>query len=247
MNSSDEQMRITSAFRAVNRQTFLRSAAASLGMGALAGLDSRIGRAQESGSKVLAQEGVAGGQGAPAAKAKRIIYLFQSGAPSQMDLFDWKPELAQRRGENLPDSIRQGQRLTTMTSGQSTFPVAPTAFRFDQHGKSGMWFSEIMPHMASLADDWCQIRSMHTEAINHDPAITFCQTGSQLAGRPSIGSWISYGLGSENQDLPAYVVLTSFGVFAIEASGGQVPQSWGCRVVFVKSQGDRCAAPPQDA
>jgi hypothetical protein len=210
MKSSDEQMRITSAFRAVNRQTFLRSAAASLGVGALAGLDSRIGRAQESGNK-SAQEGSAGVQGAPAAKAKRIIYLFQSGAPSQMDLFDWKPELAQRRGENLPDSIRQGQRLTTMTSGQSTFPVAPTAFRFDQHGKSGMWFSEIMPQMASLADDWCQIRSMHTEAINHDPAITFCQTGSQLAGRPSIGSWLSYGLGSENQDLPAYVVLTSFG------------------------------------
>jgi hypothetical protein len=98
-----------------------------------------------------------------------------------------------------------------MTSGQSKFPVAPSMFKFAQHGKSGMWFSELMPHMASLADNWCQIRSMHTEAINHDPAITFCQTGSQLAGRPSIGSWISYGLGSQNQDLPAYVVLTSFG------------------------------------
>jgi hypothetical protein len=145
------------------------------------------------------------------AKAKRIIYLFQSGAPSQMDLFDPKPDLENRRGEDLPESIRQGQRLTTMTSGQSKFPVAPSMFKFAQHGKSGMWFSELMPHMASLADNWCQIRSMHTEAINHDPAITFCQTGSQLAGRPSIGSWISYGLGSQNKDLPAYVVLTSFG------------------------------------
>jgi hypothetical protein len=145
------------------------------------------------------------------AKAKRIIYLFQSGAPSQMDLFDPKPSLENRRGEDLPESIRQGQRLTTMTSGQSKFPVAPSMFKFSQHGKCGMWFSELMPHMSSLADDWCQIRSMHTEAINHDPAITFCQTGSQLAGRPSIGSWISYGLGSQNKDLPAYVVLTSFG------------------------------------
>jgi hypothetical protein len=128
-----------------------------------------------------------------------------------MDLFDPKPSLENRRGEDLPESIRQGQRLTTMTSGQSKFPVAPSMFKFSQHGKCGMWFSELMPHMSSLADDWCQIRSMHTEAINHDPAITFCQTGSQLAGRPSIGSWISYGLGSQNKDLPAYVVLTSFG------------------------------------
>jgi hypothetical protein len=114
-------------------------------------------------------------------------------------------------GENLPDSIRQGQRLTTMTSGQATFPVAPSIFKFEPRGKCGMMMSEVLPHMASVADEFCMIRSMHTEAINHDPAITFCQTGSQLAGRPSIGSWMSYGLGSENQDLPAYVVLTSFG------------------------------------
>jgi hypothetical protein len=147
----------------------------------------------------------------PAAKAKRIIYLFQSGAPSQMDLFDPKPLMEARRGENLPESIRQGQRLTTMTSGQATFPVAPSIFRFSRHGESGMWFSELMPRMSALADDWCMIRTMHTEAINHDPAITFCQTGSQLAGRPSIGAWASYGLGSDNQSLPAYVVLTSFG------------------------------------
>ncbi len=146
-----------------------------------------------------------------APKAKRIIYLFQSGAPSQMDLFDPKPELEKRRGEDLPDSIRQGQRLTTMTSGQAKFPVAPTIFKFAQHGNSGMWMSDLVPHMANIADEFCMIRSVNTEAINHDPAITFSQTGSQLAGRPSIGSWLSYGLGSENQDLPAYVVLTSFG------------------------------------
>ncbi len=144
-------------------------------------------------------------------KAKRIIYLFQSGAPSQMDLFDPKPSMKEHHGEDLPESIRQGQRLTTMTSGQKSFPVAPSIFKFAQHGESGMWFSELMPHMSKLADRWCMIRSMHTEAINHDPAITFCQTGAQLAGRPSIGSWVSYGLGSENKDLPAYVVLTSFG------------------------------------
>jgi len=185
----------------INRQTFLKSSAGSLWLSAMMSL----GRS-ESDSQTTLSSGIH-----HPAKAKRIIYLFQSGAPSQMDLFDPKPDLENRRGEDLPESIRQGQRLTTMTSGQSKFPVAPSMFKFAQHGKSGMWFSELMPQMASLADDWCQIRSMHTEAINHDPAITFCQTGSQLAGRPSIGSWISYGLGSQNKDLPAYVVLTSFG------------------------------------
>jgi hypothetical protein len=168
------------------------------------------------GGNLLAESTVAGkGEiaGLPhhTPKAKRIIYLFQSGAPSQMDLFDPKPGLQAKMGENLPDSIRQGQRLTTMTSGQATFPVAPSIFKFEPRGKCGMMMSEVLPHMASVTDEFCMIRSMHTEAINHDPAITFCQTGSQLAGRPSIGSWMSYGLGSENQDLPAYVVLTSFG------------------------------------
>ena len=146
-----------------------------------------------------------------APKAKRIIYLFQSGAPSQMDLFDPKPQMEKRRGQDLPASIRQGQRLTGMTSGQKTFPVAPSMFKFAQHGQSGAWISELMPNISKMADELCFIRSMHTEAINHDPAITFCQTGSQLAGRPSIGSWLSYGLGSASRDLPAYVVLTSFG------------------------------------
>jgi hypothetical protein len=187
----------------INRQTFLKSSAGSLWLSAMMSL----GRSEsDSDSQAALTSGIH-----HPAKAKRIIYLFQSGAPSQLDLFDPKPDLENRRGEDLPESIRQGQRLTTMTSGQSKFPVAPSMFKFAQHGKSGMWFSELMPQMASLADNWCQIRSMHTEAINHDPAITFCQTGSQLAGRPSIGSWISYGLGSQNKDLPAYVVLTSFG------------------------------------
>ncbi|MBN9119116.1 MAG: DUF1501 domain-containing protein [Planctomycetes bacterium] len=148
---------------------------------------------------------------APAAKAKRIIYLFQSGGPSHLDLFDPKPELAKRFAENLPDSVRKGQRLTGMTATQETFPVAPSKYRFKQHGRSSAWLSELLPHTARVADELCFIRSLNTEAINHDPAITFCQTGAQLAGRPSLGSWVSYGLGSANKDLPAFVVLISQG------------------------------------
>ncbi|MBL8214548.1 MAG: DUF1501 domain-containing protein [Bryobacterales bacterium] len=144
--------------------------------------------------------------------AKRVIYLFQHGAPSQLDLFDYKPGLAKRRGEDLPASVRMGQRLTGMTAYQATFPTAPSIFKFAQHGKSGMWLSELLPHTAKVADDICLIKSLHTEAINHDPAVTFFQSGFQLAGRPSIGSWVSYGLGSENQDLPAFVVMVSQGL-----------------------------------
>jgi uncharacterized protein (DUF1501 family) len=146
-----------------------------------------------------------------AAKAKRVIYLFQSGAPSHIDLFDHKPKLQEHRAENLPESIRMGQRITGMTSGQKTLPVAPSIFKFAQHGKNGAWLSELLPHTAGIVDDIAIVKSMHTEAINHDPAITFIQTGSQQPGRPSIGSWMSYGLGSENQDLPAYIVLISQG------------------------------------
>jgi hypothetical protein len=146
-----------------------------------------------------------------APKAKRVIYLFQSGAPSQMDLFDYKPALDKLRATELPDSIRRGQRLTGMTATQTSFPVAPSIFKFAQHGQSGAWVSDLMPNFAKSVDKVCFIKSMHTEAINHDPAITFFQTGFQLAGRPSIGSWISYGLGSENKDLPAFVVMISQG------------------------------------
>ena len=176
----------------INRRLFLRQSAGGLGLAALASLDNPVAAA-------------------PLAKAKRVIYLFQSGAPSQVDLFDPKPAMEKRRGEDLPASIRMGQRLTTMTSGQSKFPIAPSAFKFKQHGKGGMWFGELLPAMAAHADDFAMIRTVHTEAINHDPAITFVQTGSQLPGRPSIGAWLSYGLGSECKNLPAYVVLTSFG------------------------------------
>lgn len=187
----------------LNRRIFLRGSSV-MGAAALAtlGLPGRLPAAAPIGLEGLPHF---------APKAKRIIYLFQSGAPSQMELFDPKPQMQAQQGKDLPDSIRQGQRLTTMTSGQKNFPIAASNFKMTQYGESGMWFSELMPHMSKLADKWCMIRSMHTEAINHDPAITFCQTGSQLAGRPSIGSWVSYGLGSDNQDLPAYVVLTSFG------------------------------------
>lgn len=193
------------ARQAVTRRTFLQRAAGGIGLAALGGLLGRQpARAAATG---------AGAAGFPnfTPKAKRIIYLFQSGAPSQMDLFDPKPRMEKERAKDLPASIRQGQRLTTMTSGQKSFPVAPSIFTFAQHGRSGAWFSELMPHMAKLADEWCIVRSMFTEAINHDPAITFMQTGSQLAGRPSIGAWMSYGLGTGNSELPAYVVLTSFG------------------------------------
>jgi hypothetical protein len=186
---------------AVSRRTFLQQSAGGIGLAALGSL---LGPSLMAASTKPAFPNFT-------PKAKRIIYLFQSGAPSQMDLFDPKPQLEKRRGEDLPDSIRKGQRLTTMTSGQKKFPVAPSIFKFAQRGKSGIWLSELMPHMAGVADELCVVRSLFTEAINHDPAITFCQTGSQLAGRPSIGSWVGYGLGSENRDLPAYVVLTSFG------------------------------------
>ena len=168
--------------------------------------------------------------------AKRVIYLFQSGAPSQIDLFDYKPALEALRAKDLPDSIRQGQRLTGMTATQTSFPVAPSLFKFAQHGHSGAWVSELMPHTAKVVDDLCFIKSMNTEQINHDPAVTFCQTGFQLAGRPSIGAWLAYGLGSENKELPAFVVMISQG------SGNRAGQPlydrlWGSGFLPSKYQG----------
>ncbi len=145
------------------------------------------------------------------AKVKRVIYLFQSGGPSQLELFDYKPLLNERRGEDLPESVRNGQRLTGMTSGQDSFPLVGSLFPFRQHGKNGVWVSDLLPYTAAMVDELCIIKSMYTEAINHDPAVTFFQTGSQQPGRPSIGSWLSYGLGSENQNLPAFTVLLSRG------------------------------------
>lgn len=146
-----------------------------------------------------------------APKAKRIIYLFQNGAPSQLDLFDYKPKLQEMFGQDLPESIRMGQRLTGMTADQKKFPLAGTVFNFKQHGKNGAWFSELLPHIAAVSDDLCIVKSMYTEAINHDPALTFFQTGAQVGNRPSMGSWLSYGLGSENKNLPAFCVLLSKG------------------------------------
>ncbi len=146
-----------------------------------------------------------------APRAKRVIYMFQSGGPSQLDLFDFKPAMDKMRGVDLPESIRMGQRLTGMTSGQKSFPVANSIYKFRRHGQSGAEISELFPHLSKVADKLCIVRSMHTEQINHDPAITFFQTGFQLAGRPSIGAWMSYGLGSENRDLPAFIALASRG------------------------------------
>src|SRR5262245_47243024 len=205
------------AANAVTRRLFFNRAGLGLGSLALASLlepqiladDVPALTPRSTGSDA----GTGGLPGLPnfTAKAKRVIYLFQSGAPSQMDLFDHKPKLAGVRGTELPDSIRRGQRLTGMTSAQTSFPVAPSKYKFAQHGESGAWLSELLPHTAKVADQLCFIKSMHTEAINHDPAVTFFQTGAQLAGRPSIGAWLAYGLGSENHDLPAFVAMISQG------------------------------------
>src|ERR1051325_8015085 len=146
-----------------------------------------------------------------APKAKRVIYLFMAGGPAQMDLLDYKPKLEELHGKELPASIRMGQRLTGMTSGQSSFPVVNTMFKFAQHGKCGAWVSELLPHTAKIVDDICIIKTVNTEAINHDPAITFIQTGFQQPGRPCPGSWLRYGLGNENKTLPGFIVMISSG------------------------------------
>jgi len=193
---------------AMTRRQFFRKSTAgvALGIPALAALLDRDGNAAE------ARDPKTGGLvGFPnfAPKAKRVIFLHQSGAPSQIELFDYKPKLAQWQGTELPGSVRMGQRITGMTSGQSSFPVAPSIFKFQRAGKSGAWISELLPHTAKIVDDVTIVKTVFTEAINHDPAITFIQTGFQQPGRPSMGTWVSYGLGSENQNLPAFVVLIS--------------------------------------
>ncbi|MEL6923860.1 MAG: DUF1501 domain-containing protein [Bacteroidota bacterium] len=167
-------------------------------------------------------------------KVKRVIYLFQSGAPSQLELFDHKPKLKEMFGQELPASVRGNQRVTGMTSNQRSFPLAMGDFTFQQYGKSGAWLSDILPYHRGIVDDVAFIKTMHTEAINHDPAVTFVQTGSQQAGRPSIGSWLSYGLGSENRNLPDFVVLLSRGV-----PGGQplYAKLWGNGFLPSKHQG----------
>ncbi|MEX2121840.1 MAG: DUF1501 domain-containing protein [Pirellulales bacterium] len=168
--------------------------------------------------------------------AKRVIWLFMADAPSQLDLFDYKPKMQEMFDQDLPESVRMGQRITTMTSGQARLAIAPSLFKFHQHGRSGTWISELLPHVGSVVDDIAIIKTMHTEAINHDPAITFIQTGSQLPGRPSAGAWLSYGIGSPNQALPAFVVLHSKWS---SKSGSQALFSrlWGAGFLPTKHQG----------
>ena len=168
-----------------------------------------------------------------APRAKRVIFLHQSGAPSQLDLFDYKPLLNKRNGEELPPSIRQNQRLTGMSAGQSSFPLAGSIFPFQQHGEQGAWVSDLMPHTAAIVDDLCFVKSMFTEAINHDPAITFFQTGSQIPGRPSIGAWLHYGLGTSNENLPSFIVLVT------KNKGGQplYARLWGNGFLPSRHQG----------
>jgi len=191
----------------VNRRTFLSSA--SVGIGSLA-LGSLL-VPDLFGGKDADEEGLPAGVAHFAPKAKRVIYLFQSGAPSQLELFDYKPLLRKMQGEELPASVRNGQRLTGMTAFQKSFPLMGSFSDFHQHGQSGAWLGELLPFTSKIVDDICIIKSMHTEAINHDPAVSFFQTGSQQPGRPSMGSWLSYGLGSENKNLPAFCVLLSRG------------------------------------
>ena len=173
-----------------------------------------------------------------APRAKRVIYLFQSGGPSQMDLFDYKPLLNELQGQELPPEVRQGQRLTAMSGNQATLPLVGSPFPFQQHGDSGAWFSELLPQTAAIADDLCFIKSLHTPAINHGPGVTFMQSGSQFPGRPSMGAWLDYGLGSENSNLPAFVVMVTKG------KGGQplVSRLWGSGFLPSRHQGVRFRA-----
>ena len=212
----------------LKRRAFLQGSALGLGTVALGSMGV---------SAQSLNSAAASGGGLPhfAARAKRVIYLFQSGGPSQMDLFDYKPGLRDRFGEEVPRSVYPDERKTTMTSGQKSFPVAPSSMKFSQHGESGTWLGETLPHLAQVIDEVCVIRSMHTEAINHDPAATLFQTGSVIPGRPSMGSWVSYGLGSENENLPTFVALTSNGT----GKGGQplYDRLWGAGFLPGRFQG----------
>ena len=212
------------------RRHFFSRSATGIGTAALASLMNPNLFAEQQKQKAVE----AGLHFAP--KAKRVIYLFMSGAPSQLDTWDYKPKMKDWYDKDLPDSVRNGQRITTMTSGQKRFPIAPSIFKFNQHGEHGAWVSEILPHTAGVIDDLAVIKTINTEASNHDPAITYIQTGSQLPGRPSAGAWLSYGLGSMNENLPAFVVLHStvnggFGGQALYA------RLWGSGFLSTKHQG----------
>ena len=211
----------------ITRRYFFSKTANGIGVAALASLLGGEARAERTG----------GLDGVPhfAPKAKRVIYLFQSGGPSQMELFDYKPKIKDVAGVDLPESVRMGQRLTSMSASQSKFPMAPSKYAFRQHGQSGAWVSELLPHTAKIADELTFIKSMNTEAINHDPAVTLLQTGFQIAGRPSIGAWLAYGLGAETKKLPAFVVMISPG----QGGGGQplYDRLWGSGFLPTRFQG----------
>ena len=191
-------------YQNIDRRNFLNKTAMGMGAIALQQLISPLGATAAS-----MEEQIMSALPIIAPKAKRVVFLFMAGGPSQFETFDYKPKLRDLFGSELPDSIRKGQRLTGMSANQSSLPVVPSFYDFKQHGKSGTWVSELLPYTSQVVDELCLIRSMYTEQINHDPAITFFQTGHQLPGRPSIGSWLSYGLGSENKNLPAFIVLIS--------------------------------------
>jgi hypothetical protein len=186
-------------------------------------------------SRSLAAETTSGQKTHFPARAKRIIYLFQSGAPSQMDLFDYKPLLNEKHGTELPQSVRMMQRLTSMSANQASLPLVGSPFEFRRHGETGAWLSELLPHTAEIADDLCFVKSMHTPAINHGPGVTFMQSGSQFPGRPSMGAWLNYGLGSENENLPAFVVMVT------KDKGGQplFSRLWGSGFLPSKFDGVR--------
>ena len=216
----------------VTRRHFFQQGALGLGTAALASLSPAMPSAE------AAQPRASGLPGLPhfAPKAKRAIYLFMAGAPSQMDLFDYKPNMADWYDQDLPESIRQGQRLTTMTSEQARFPVAPSKYRFQQFGQHGAWVSELLPYHAQMVDDLAIVKSVHTEAINHDPAITYICTGNQLPGRASLGAWLSYGLGSLNENLPSFVVMTASWTGRQEAQA-LFNRLWGAGFLASKHQG----------
>jgi hypothetical protein len=218
----------------LTRRQFFGRSATGIGAAALASL---MGETSARGA-TIETAGVPGVIAKPHVppRAKRVIYLFMHGGPSQMDLFDYKPGLNNRHGDELPASIRGNQRLTTMSSNQKSLPVASSPFKFAQHGRSGAWVSELLPRLGEVADELCFVRSVHTEAINHDPAVTFMQTGHQQPGRPSFGSWTSYGLGSENRDLPAFVVLISRGS-ALSPADPLFARLWGSAFLPSNHQG----------
>ena len=220
---------------AIARRQFLGGSCVAAGTAALASLLGRDALAVP--PEATASGGLHGFPNFPP-RARRVIWLTQAGAPSQMDLFDYKPTLADQFDKDLPESIRQGQRLTGMTSGQARFPVAPSIFPFRQRGQSGIWMSDLLPHTARIADDICVIKTLHTEAINHDPAMTMLQTGHQIAGRPSLGAWVSYGLGHDNANLPTFVVMISRPTGPTNAQPLH-ERMWGAGFLPTKHQGVR--------